>query len=1072
MHLFTGGLVSAMLAVVAAAQEKPAAVWWSTPVAPGELVQVHGGAWGTNPVVEVAGIRNASPKNPQAAGNPDFNRAQRVRPVKVTETGVCFEVPRALAEGLAACRIVSEGGLASEPFILNEPLVWWCQGDLGADASPGGWLRLFGRCLSREGKSRVVLANRERRVELKLTKTDVWSLDATLPADLPAGAYVVYTHNGDGGPDGWRSAGAVTIRPYQEVWKSDRFDVTRFGAIPNDGLDDTLALQAALARAATNGGGTVYLPRGRFQCNGTLQIPERTLLRGESRETTQLYWPDCEEPPENLIEGTSAFGIEDLFIHAGKYRNGIVCKNESAGKHELGGGGRVTEATPHDITVRRVRLKLIIDQFLIKNTDEYEKRAYLRGNGLVIRDARFVRVEDCDLYTSKEGSTTLYFVLSAEYLQIRNCRINGSGWAVVGGDKVIFENNDAYNCTYSIAPVCRNLYWSRNRQHDLFTNNRESITHDGARTAFRGTVPARCEGTRLTLELGSEKNPYRNGPDYWIGQNVQLVEGRGAGQTRTVTALTNNVVTIDRPWSVAPDATSRYVVAAERQHLLYVDNETEDSSIAIQLYGGLTDGVLARNRCARSGGFVGFGMDYHGIIPLWFVQYLDNQILEGNGYRGPHNEMPPRDAIMSIIDHGNDRALTRSCVIRRGILHSNARVEMASANGIIENCVVKNADTGLSVSSKHAASIVLRGNRFENVAEPLDAVARQQAVMHPAERVLTLLAGAKAALGDKAPSAWGALKKTLGAAATEAGVNGPAADAAARAALLNALRALSAAGGAANVYDMRVAEALLGASLSIQAWDNGMTRLLGSDRADEAAVTLQAGLAPSAPETTCTLAFEEVPGWRFPSGTVTRLTPGATGTIKVTLGSPAGAKGFFNLPVTAVYSGDGWTLRCRATLPALSENRVCQWVAAGPFADPAQIRLGKQNLLALTNANVHGAMNMNALFGPNKTGTTAAAVSVLRVARPTPVRFGFSGPVRLFIDGKRLGTDLPRSGWGSAMLAPGDHLLKAVAIPEKKEAWQFKVSCEIAATCLPGDLVIVPAAEVLRMEALPVTPVP
>ena len=82
-------------------------------------------------------------------------------------------------------------------------------------------------------------------------------------------------------------------------------------------------------------------------------------------------------------------------------------------------------------------------KYLIKNTDEYEKRAYLRGTGLVIRDARFVRVEDCDIFCSKEGSTTLYFVLEAEHLRIADCRINGSGWAVVGGDKVVFENNDA-----------------------------------------------------------------------------------------------------------------------------------------------------------------------------------------------------------------------------------------------------------------------------------------------------------------------------------------------------------------------------------------------------------------------------------------------------------------------------------------------------------------------------------------------------------------------------------------------------------------------------------------------------
>ncbi len=1033
-------LASSILALSSLAQEKPSVFWWSAPVEPGELVQLHGGAWGANAVVELT-------------TSTDFAKAKRLQPILVTDTGICFEYPRSCSpDKPARCRVVSAAGLASEPFILNEPAAWWVQGDLGADASPGGWLRVFGRCLDSKGRAGAVLRSGKREFRLAVTKRDVWSLDTAVPENVPPGAYTIAVSSGTGGRDGWRDAGAVTIRSAQPVWKADRFDVTAFGAIPNDGLDDTLALQAALAQAATNGGGTVYLPRGRFQCSGTLQIPERTLIRGESRETTSLYWPDCEEPPENLIEGTSAFGIEDLFIHAGKYRNGIVCKNESAGQHELGGGKRVTDATPHDITVRRVRLKLLIDQYLIKNTAEYEKRAYLRGNGLVIRDARNVLVDDCDIYTSKEGSTTLYFVLSADYLHIRNCRVNGSGWAVVGGDKVIFENNDAYNCTYSIAPVCRNLFWSKNRQHDLFTNNRESITHDGARTAFRGLLSARCDGARMALDFGAERVNYRNGPDYWIGQNVQLVEGRGAGQTRTITALTNNLVSLDCPWSVAPDATSRFVVAAERRHLLYVDNDTEDSSIAIQLYGGLTDGVLARNRSARSGGFRGFGMDYHGIIPLWYVQYLDNEITEGNGYRGPSNEMPPRDSVMEFSDHGNDLTLTRSCVIRRGILRNNARVNITSANGLVENCVIQNADTGLAVGAKHASSVVLRGNRFENVREPLDSVARQRAVMHPAERALTLLAGAEAAL-DAPPPAWAALKSSLARATAEIAATDPRVEAAARDALLQALRALSAATPPGRTLDLRVAESLLGASLRIQAWDSGMTRLLATEGTADAAVTLQAGFSPAAPETLCAVTFPELPGWQFETTPPFRLAPGATTSIKVVMRSPAGPKGFFRLPAAVTYSGDGWTLPCATRVQTLTQNRLCQWAAAaGGVWQP------------VTNTTVHGQMILDGLVGSSPTGTTVTALAVLRVARPTPARFDFEGPIRLTVDGARIGTDIQRGTWGNAALAPGDHTLKAIFTLKKPGDCLFKVSCDIADSCLPGDLVLLPAADVIKLS--------
>lgn len=1063
--------------VAAVAEEKPAVVWWSAPVEPGELVQVHGGAWGTNPVVEVVALDDTPAGAPQAAGAVDFQKAERVRPVKVTDTGVCFERPRVPGGGLTACRIVSGDGQASGTFVLNEPDVWWTQGDCGAEASPGGWLRFFGRCLSREGGGRAVLANGHRRIELKLTKKDVWSLESVLPDDLPAGTYEAQVHNGGGGKDGWRSAGTVTIRAPQPAWKADRLEVTSFGAVANDGMDDTLALQAALAAAGTNGGGVVYLPRGRFQCNGPLLIPPHTLLRGESRETTELYWPDCEDPPEALIEGVRDFGIEELFIHAGKYRNGIVCKKPTDEPRDPLRGS--------NITIRRVRLKLVIDQFLLRNTAEYEKRAYLKGNGLVIEDGRFVRVEDCDFYASKEGSTTLYFILTADHLRIANCRINGSGWAVVGGDRVLFENNEAWNCTFSIAPVCRNLFWSNNRQHDLFTNNRESVTHDGARTAFRGFVGARCDGTRMELDPFELKISSRFGPSYWVGNDVQLVEGRGAGQTRTIRAMTNNTVTVDRPWSVAPDASSRFVVAAERRRLLYVDNFTEDSSVAIQLYGGLTEGVLSRNRCARSGGFRGFGMDYHGIIPLWFVQYLDNEILEGNGYRGPANEFPPRDSIMEFSDRGGSNTLTRSCVIRRGLLHSNAGIGFGGANGIVENCLVQHADAGIAVAARGADSVVLSGNRFEDVAEPLDPVAMQRAVMHPAGRALAMLSGAQAVLGDRAPAAWKDLKAGLERAAARTGPADPGADAAARDAILRSVRALPAGGGP---YDARVARALLGASLRFPDWDPAMTRFAGTEAAAEAKVSLAARLSPLAPETTCRMGLDGVPAWQLQSVPV-KLASGSTGTVKATIAAPAGAKGFFHLPVIVEYSGDGWSLTCRDRLQTLTECRISQWIVAGPFAcatnavfdsrtrvpeNPVHLQAsydtlaGRKGWQALTNANVHGAVSLGSVFGTNAAPSAAVALSVLRVARPATVRLQVHGPQRLYVDGMRIGTDLPRGSSGSVSLAPGLHVLKSVSTaPVKADSWQLRVSCDIAASCAPGDLVVVPADEVLRMDTLP-----
>ena len=245
--------------------------------------------------------------------------------------------------------------------------------------------------------------------------------------------------------------------------------------------------------------------------------------------------------------------------------------------------------------------------------------------------------------------------------------------------------------------------------------------------------------------------------------------------------------------------------------------------------------------------------------------------------------------------------------------------------------------------------------------------------------------------------------------------------------------------------------------------------------------------ASVAPDATCRIAFDETPGWKFQTEPV-RLVPGQISDLKATITAPAGAKVFFRLPVTAEYSGDGWMLKCRDNLTTLTENRICQWIVSGPFEcetnapfdsrkfvpeNPVNLKVtyetlaGKKGWQLLTNANVHGAMNVGGIVGTNTKHSAVIALSVLRVTRPTTIRIAAHDAARLFIDGARLGSDMPRFAWGSVTLAPGLHILKAVTTaPEKSAAWELRIACEISRDCLPGDLTVVPAEEVLRMDSL------
>lgn len=980
---------------------QPGVIWFSSPVEPGEMVQVHGGDWGKTPSVEIGGVV--------------------VKPVRSSENGLCFEFPTNLSGGLIECRVAGDGG-KSEPFVLNAPEVWWAHGDLGEDASPGGWLRLFGRSLDRKGGAQIVLTAKDgKRIELKLTKKDVWSLDSVLPANLAPGVYTIKISNGSGGTAGWRTVRELTVRPYREVWKSDVFAVTDFGAVANDGLDDTLGIEAALAAAGRNGGGTVLIPRGRFQFTRELVIPANTLLTGVSKYESQLYLPDTDEPPKALISGTHSFGVQDLFIHAGKYQQGIVCRTDDS-RQSI----EDKKMLSHDVTIRRVILKLIIDQYLLSDAEEYGRRASVRGDGIVVRNTRFVRIEDCDIFVSK---WRMFFDVSGEYVRMANCRMNGSEWCKFGGFKTIFENNDVINCTFSIVPTTRNLFWSGNRQRDVFTNNREGMTHDCARAPFMGAVKGVCDGLKVRLlpQTEGQMKDVRYGRDFWVGFSLLLVDGKGCAQSRTITAWDGDTVTIDKPWTVQPDESSSFAVTIERARLIYADNVSEDTSIAIQLYGGATECVVARNKSYRSGGMLGFGKDYRGLIPVWFAQFIENEVCAGNGYRSPMNKYPSSDSVVEVFDGGfQGLVLTRSCELRRNVLHNNAYLAMSIENGLVENNLVKDADAGVR-SYKYTSDVVLRGNRFDNVRVPLSVQVRNETVMPAGERFAAAVSGAETVL-KKLPSGWEQAKAT---------------------GRLESLLALL------GQVDPATLESLLGITVKVKEKQSSVYGLLQNLKSISVPVVLEVTLAKDAPPVKCEIVAGEIPGWKI-KGISGELVPGGTAELALEIASPEGAKAGFRLPLRCVFSGAGWRTTANYK-PAISEDcEVTQWIVSEPFAQKDKVPAG-------IGWRIPEAKELSKIFANVDTGKTVVAAAILRVSEPVSVTFNFDRtPAAVFLNGARIGTDRSRGKWGSLVLEPGDNILKVVSRPLKKgEYGTFRMNYKTAETVKPGVLSILPATEVL-----------
>lgn len=119
-------------------------------------------------------------------------------------------------------------------------------------------------------------------------------LDAARSGWIPS-VWTEYCRSGPTGarlPDFSRAGYAMGKRPIPDI-TGPVFDVTapKFGALPNDGRDDTAAIQAAVDAAGAAGGGVVFLPRGRYEIRKTMDAPylritrDHVILRGQGDST-------------------------------------------------------------------------------------------------------------------------------------------------------------------------------------------------------------------------------------------------------------------------------------------------------------------------------------------------------------------------------------------------------------------------------------------------------------------------------------------------------------------------------------------------------------------------------------------------------------------------------------------------------------------------------------------------------------------------------------------------------------------------------------------------------------------
>ena len=147
-------------------------------------------------------------------------------------------------------------------------------------------------------------------------------------------------------PD-WSMVGykSGTVEP---VAPARTFPVIEYGAVPDDDIDDSDAIQLAVRAAAAARGGTVYLPPGRLIISKPINITTSNIvLQGAGRNETRLYMPMSlsEALPRPYINGgnESIYCWRDAFLRAAgrsmrsgeRSRVATIVANASRGAYDV-----------------------------------------------------------------------------------------------------------------------------------------------------------------------------------------------------------------------------------------------------------------------------------------------------------------------------------------------------------------------------------------------------------------------------------------------------------------------------------------------------------------------------------------------------------------------------------------------------------------------------------------------------------------------------------------------------------------------------------------------------------------
>ena len=577
---------------------------------PGDVVGLQGAFFGAMPVVSL--------KRADTGGD-------MVLPLLNTYDGIwlSFKVP---ADAPAALIVtVSNGQYSSDPVALNGARPYHLD---ALEVAAGGAFRLFGRSLLVPGFLPKITFDGVPAI-INIKASDESMLVATAPLTIrPGSKPIISVDNGNGAGSSNLDRTIVVVNPGVDVfglgvgWAGGfehiaaRVTLLSSHANCNGQVDDVPSVQAAIDALFNAGGGILRLPSGVCRFAGSVKLRSKVVLQGAGKDKTVIQY---EGNYPIAGRGVDLAGVADLTLRniRGGIESPLMQKSSRVFfknvRFELGGG-------KHMFLTENVDFVVSNSEIIQPTNIDFNGPCHFGGSAGLVFVSNIIQFAH-----GSSGFPQIHDAYIADNHFTRDFRGNALAKSVVHSLTLDF----AYRVVVSgnVFDVLGGPVTNK------FRNDGETILTEGGggrRTENIGLVTSATWYTLSGSNISQHSTLFPSGsmPENF---GVAIVSGTGVGQSRNISEISGDTLTVSSAWSILPDASSHFATFVwGLEKATIKNNMLKDNPRGIWLYQtAIRDVDVVGNKIIEGGGVYlrsAQSVKDHLFTPMYRVRIANNEV--------------------------------------------------------------------------------------------------------------------------------------------------------------------------------------------------------------------------------------------------------------------------------------------------------------------------------------------------------------------------------------------------------------------------------------------------------------